>query len=414
MKLSSIKWSLSLVFFASVLFAGQTAIAERTKVIVILDIEAAQGVVPAPQLAQLTDSIYAAATEVSPEYFSVISRDKLLSILSSSSGAAEGQGKKTPAEIGALLGADMLFSGELSQTNAVRFNVTLRLVETGSGRILGLERAEAQDLDALWGEMRKVSRQMLLPLAAPSVEAGPSRIGGELKPGQATDFLIQFRTAPTGAQIEVNDREICEETPCSYRLEPGDHTVLIRAANYKTQRQRIIVDRDQELVFNLERKEYNYFGMQDAEQSGFGITVGMSPVETDYKIISVMSGSKFSNLHPIFDVGANGEIFGYRQMPRDRSWSIFGFGPSIRAGRLILSAEVQLLSFRIESDRREGGWQPGVTTRIQIPLVNSREVGKWANLIPTPAAGLDVWFDDLDYDQYHVWLGLSWLGGVAF
>ncbi|MDJ0761844.1 MAG: PEGA domain-containing protein [Myxococcota bacterium] len=400
-----------------ILLAGQTALAQRTKIVVILDIETEGGTPSTAELARLTESVYAAATEVSPEYFSVVSRDKLLSLLPAAKPAGE-QPAKAPAEIGALLGADMVFAGELRQTSALRFAVTLKLVETGSGRILGLEKAEAQDLEALWSEMRKVTRQMLLPLITGGLHAGPDRMHGparEADPEEVEDFLVQFRTTPTQVSIELNGKKVCDETPCSYRVEPGDYTVKVKAKHYKTHKKREIFDGNKELVIQLEPKKYNYIGMHDARNSGYGITVGMSPVDSDYKVISVLSGSQFGNLNPIVDGGFNGEIFGYRQLPDDEAcWSILGFGPSIRIGRLMLASQVQLLQFRRDSDIRKGGWYPGVTTRIQIPLINSREVGGWSSLVPTPAAGLDVFFDDLEYDQYHFWLGFSWLGGVQF
>ncbi len=422
MKVNIIKL-LGLVVFAGMLLAGRTGLAQRTKVVVILDVKPFDETLSAQEIEQLTEAVYAAATEVSPEFYSVVSRDKLLSLLASPAKTGD-QGERSPTEIGTLLGADMVFYGELRRPGEGRLVATLKLFETGSGRILGLERAEAADLDTLWGELRKVTRQMLLPLVTGGLAIGAeAREGpeptdrGPAGPIREPDFLIQFRTSPAEAEIYLDGREICDETPCSYRVEPGDHELRIKARHYKTDKKRVIIDSDRELSFRLEPKKYNYFGMHDADRAGYGVTVGISPLEKEYKTLSVLSGSEFGNLHPVFDVGSNGEIFGYRQTAEAASWSILGFGPSFRIGRIMISSQVQLLSFRRDSDKeggRDGGWQPGVTNRVQIPLINSREARKWTALIPTPAAGFDVWFDDLDYDQYHFWLGLSWLGGVGF
>ncbi|MCP4605717.1 MAG: PEGA domain-containing protein [Proteobacteria bacterium] len=423
--------TLSFILCYLVLLPCRISLAERTKVIVVLDVEAESKAAPADEIAkashaeealiQLTEAVYAAATEVSPEFFSVVSREKLLSVLELQETEKE-KPLSSPVDIGTLLGADMVFSGQLRQTSTVGLEVTLKLVETGSGRILGLERAEAQEMNTLWGEVRKVARQMLLPL----VMGGFAGTGSENRkhpdsiepkshtPKQRSDFLVQFRTTPADASVQLDGKIICQETPCSYRVEPGNHTLAISAENYKEQKKQVNVGAGMELVFELEPKKYNYLGMHDADMGGYGVTVGISPLDSDDKSISVLDGFYFANLHPVIDVGFSGQIFGYRQTHHGNSWSILGFGPAIRAGRLIITSQVQLLSFRPNSDTHHEGWLPGITTRAQIPLINQREAGGWAALIPTPTVGIDVWFHHLDYDQYQFWLGLSWLGGVDF
>jgi TolB-like protein len=405
--------------FCGFLLPCRTSFAERTKVIVVLDMESVEGSFSQEELLQLTDSVYAAATEVSPEFFSVISREKLSSVLS----AQKNESGKTPeshSEVGALLGADMVFSGEVRRTGTVRLEVTVKLMETGSGRILGLERADAQDLGQLWTETRKAARQLLMPLVTSDVarqrqdKPGAKEQAGPGAPEQPSDFLIQIRSTPADAEVRLDGKVICRETPCSYRVEPGEHTFTVGAEHYKDKRKHVEIGSALELVFDLEPKKYTYIGMHDADEGGWGITVGVSPLDTEYKTITVLDGYEFANLHPVFDVGFGGQIFGYRETPHGMSWSILGFGPTVRMGRLIISSQVQLLSFRPESREYGEGWLPGITTRAQIPLINHREADGWAALIPAPTAGIDVWFHKLDYDQYNFWLGLSWLGGIDF
>ncbi len=401
----------AVVFMGAVLFAS-AGWAERTRVVVIHDIEAVDGDVSADELKRLTDAVYAAATEVSPERFSVVSREKLMDVISVTQKSDAGTEKP---RVGSTLGADMVFSGELRKQGE-GFEVTLKLTEASSDRILGLERASAEELGPLWDELRSTARKILMPHATleESGRAEPSFAKPEQEPPAPEDFLVQIRATPTDVEVTMDGTVICEETPCSYRVEEGDHVFVVGEEYFITQRKKEIVAGDLELTFKLVPEKYNYALMHDAKGAGYGMTVGVSPLDTDYKTISVLHGSGFARLHPVFDLGFGGETFGYRQTPHGNSWSIFGFGPSFRAGRLMVSSNVQLLSFRPKNnDNYKDGWLPGVSVKAQLPLVNKREVGGWASLVPTPTVGYDIWFNGLDYDQQQFWVGFSWLGGVS-
>ncbi len=399
----------AVTIFATLIMVPLAGQAERTKVVVIEDIVAVDCEVSEEDLIKLTESVYAAATEVSPERFSIVSREKTLAIAQTIK-TEDGEADKNPW---AILGADMVFVGELRQ-QGVRYDVTLKLMETGSGRILGLERASAQGMDGLWNEVRKAARLVLMPLATADLAAPTQEAPIEETAEVREDFLVQIRATPADADVFMDGTKICGETPCSYRVEPGDHVFVVDTKYHESVRRREIIDGPAELEFKLKPKKYNYPGMHDAAGFGYGVTVGVSPLDPDYKAISVINGVGFNNLHPVFDVGFGGEVFGYHQTPHDSSWSILGFGPAFRLGRLMISSQVQLLSFRPDNkDEYEDGWLPGITVRAQFPIVNSREVGGWAALIPTPTIGYDVWFTDLDYDQQNFWLGASWLGGVG-
>jgi hypothetical protein len=391
MLLRTLSWA---VVACAVSICG-AARAERPKVIAIADVTA-EGVDAAPEsLARLTDAVYAAATAAPRDLFSVISREKLASGLAA---ASDGGGPRGPARVGAIAGADLVFTGVLRRPGAAGLEVTLTLVETVSGRVLGLEKAEAAELGALWAKLREVATAMLAPEA-----------GEEGAPG----IDVRIRARPEEAAIELDGRVVCPETPCAIHVAEGAHTFEASADLFVAEERRVAVERPIDLSFELKPRRYTYFGMHDADQGGTAISFGASPVEPRYRSITAFDGFTLAGLNPVCDVGFGGQVFGYRQAPRGDSWSILGFGPVVRFGRLIVGADVQLLSFRPRSPEG-GGWLPGISARAQIPLVNRREIGGWAVLIPMPTAGVDVWFHELDYDQYQVWLGLSWLGGIGF
>ena len=378
--------------FAAALSPCAAARADRPKVIAVVDLTADGADATPEALAQLTDAVYAAATAAPEDLFSVISREKLASLTPAPSADAA---PRTPAEIGALASADLVFSGSLRRPGAAGWEVTLSLVETVSGRILGLDKAAAPELGALWGAIRQVAAALLAPGATPELE-------------------VRIRARPAETIVRVDGRTVCTEMPCTARVAKGAHTFAASADLFVGEERRVVVDGPLDLSFDLKRRRYTWFGMHDAEQGGWAIAFGASPAEPRYKSITAFDGFELARLSPVCDLGFGGQVFGYRQAPRGDSWSILGFGPVVRLGRLIVNADVQLLSFRPDAHHAPEGWLPGITARAQLPLVNRREIGGWAAIVPMPTAGIDVWFHGLDYDQYQVWLGLSWIGGIGF
>ncbi|MCP4678837.1 MAG: PEGA domain-containing protein [Deltaproteobacteria bacterium] len=400
-----------------VLLPCRGALAKRAKVLVILDLHDSEGKLLEKDTIYLTESIYAAATSFSPESISVVSREKLNAVLAKRQNPSHAELNKD--EIGALLGADFLFTGKLTNVGTSNFTATLKLTEVGTGRLLGLEHAEAADLARLSGELQKLAREILATALGeeqkseePPQDKAEEEVGA--KPEEHDDFLVQFRVAPPDATIEMDGRKICEETPCSYRIERGTHRFVIEAEFHTRKAKDLTIDSDKELAFELESRTYSYFGMNDMKQGGWLITMGVSPLDTDYRSISAIDGFVFARLHPIIDVGIGGGVFGYRQAQRGSSWSILGIGPSVRVSRLIISSQVQLLSFRHKSDGYGKGWLPGITVQARLPFINKREIDSWAALVPVPTIGLDVWLHGLNHDQTQFWVGLSWPGGVDF
>ncbi len=403
-----------------VLLPCRNANAENAKVLVVLDLTDSEGKLSEKDIVYLTESIYAAATTFPAERISVVSREKLNGELAKHQDPARAELKED--EIGALLGADFLFKGTLTNAGTSNFSVTVKLTEVGTGRLLGLEHAEAEDVSRLSDELQKLARDLLAtalgeepPREKPSEETKEeTKEEVAAKPEEPENFLVQFQVTPRDATIEMDGRKICEETPCSCRVERGTHRFVIEAKLHDRKAKDLMIDADKELSFELASRPYSYFGMNDMKQGGWLVTMGFSPLDSDYRSISAIDGFHFARLHPVIDVGIGGNVFGYHQTPRGPSWSILGIGPSVRVSRLIVSSQVQLLSFRHKSEEHKKGWLPGITVQARLPLVNNREIDAWANLVPVPTIGVDVWLQDLEHDQTQFWVGLSWPGGVDF
>lgn len=400
-----------------ILLIGQRAGAGEAKVLVIMDVDVEEGAASGKDAQVLTESLYTAATRFPPTRFSVVSSERLHQVLSD-------QGKLGDEPlfgdaVGALVGADLVLTGVVVQTPEGTLKVTLKLHEVGTGRLLGLEHARGTDAQALAEALRETAGNMLAVLAE---GAAPAAVESPLEEKKAEaeaeapvrEFLVQFQTVPREARVHMDGREICEETPCSYRVEEGRHTFRVEAELHEPEEHIVKIDGKKELRFELVKRKYSYLGMNDAKLGGWLVTLGMSPLDTEYRQITTLDGVFFAGLHPIVDVGFAGDVFGYRSSSRGQSWSIFSMGPAFRFGRAILTARIQLLSFRHKSELHGEGWLPGLNARFYFPLVNRREAGLWSHLVPTPMVGVDVWLKDLDHDQTQFVVGFAWPGTVRF
>lgn len=226
---------------------------------------------------------------------------------------------------------------------------------------------------------------------------------------------VLFDSDPPGATVSLDGRYVCH-APCRVPVEPGLHHVSMNLDGYNAQREQVSLDADSAVSFTLEEKPYNYFAMNDL--SGFGslLVTGIDPTNTQYRFFSVVDGAHFFELSSVVDLGMGGGVFSYHHGPRGSAWSIFAFGPSLRLGRFIATSHVELLSFRHDAPQKElEGWRPGLTSKLQLPLLSSREVGGWSALMPVPTIGVDVWLDDeLRHDETAFWIGLSWIPGTSF
>ncbi len=408
---------IGLIATCLILLTGPEAKAERTKVLVIMDVEEQENGVSEEEIQLLTESLYIAATRFPPKHFSVVSSDKLHQVLSEQ--PKPGDKPLTSDTVGALVGADLVLSGSLIRTQADPLQITLRLQEVGTGRLLGMEHVTGADVQGLARSLQEDAEQMLGVLVeaeGPAVALTPkeekAEEAGEEEPTK--EFLVQLQVTPRDARVLMDGREICKETPCSYRVPEGRHTFRAEAELHEPKEQIVKVDGKEDLKFELVKRKYSYLGMNDAKFGGWLVTLGMSPLDTEYRQITALDGIYFAGLNPIVDVGIAGDVFGYRNSTHGQSWSIFSFGPAFRLGRVILTSRIQLLSFRHKSEFYGEGWLPGLNARLYFPLVNHREAGLWSNLVPTPMVGVDVWLKDLDHDQTQFVVGLAWPGTVRF
>jgi hypothetical protein len=124
-----------------------------------------------------------------------------------------------------------------------------------------------------------------------------------------------------------------------------------------------------------------------------------------YFHLAVLEYLTFGEPNQWWDIGVGGSLFSYQRSDRGSGWSILGFGPALRIGRLILQGRVDALSFM------DGDWRPGLGLRAMLPLATPREAGMWGIFIPIPMVGYDVWYrSNFEHDETHFFWGVTWLG----
>jgi len=407
-----------MLFVAAMVTAGSVrSQADRARILAVTDLEDDGAGLGADEMLFLTENVYAAATSFGPRAFSVISRDRLERVIeANTSGSRPGL---TRDEIGAMLGAELVFEGGVSIEKDGSLSATLKLAEVPSGRLLGLDHVVAGSAREL-GEMLELSASDILGRALPEErvaeeEAGPPLI--PLRPprdDRPETCEVRFEARPAEATIYMDGDRICRGTPCTRRVPFGNHEFRAEAEVHRPDTMEVEILGETTVEFELEERYYSYFGMHDLEGGGWLVSGGLSPIDPGYKNINALDGVHFARLHPVVDIGFGGGVFGYRETPRGASWSILGFGPAVRFGRLIVSSQIQMLSFRHESRDHGTGWLPGISVYARLPLVNTREAKGWSFLVPTPTVGYDTWFHDLNHDHSAFWIGLSWPGTVHF
>ncbi len=237
-----------------------------------------------------------------------------------------------------------------------------------------------------------------------------------LTPGVALASVpVLFDSTPLGAKVILDGERVCV-TPCRLRVEPGLHHVSMRLKDHFLHSERLTLAANGAVAFALKKRPYHYLLMNGLSDFGTVLTTAFDPSDSKYRFISVLDGAHFAHVSSVFDPGMSGGVFAYHRSQRGASWSIFGFGPALRLGRLIATSHIELLSFRHEApDSVRKGWRPGLTSRLMLPLLTGREARGWAKLLPVPTVGVDIWADkELSHDETAMWIGLAWLPGADY
>jgi hypothetical protein len=169
-------------------------------------------------------------------------------------------------------------------------------------------------------------------------------------------------------------------------------------------------EQQEEQVYEEGFSLVDYLAMRDATGGGALVTVGWDGSEG--RMLSVFDWYAFFD-GGVVDVGMGGNAFSYRSTSRASSYSLFGFGPLLRIGRLMVHGQFHLLSF--QSVEGDDTWHPGFVARANLPLVHMD--GEWSSLlflVPMPSVGVEWWFDSkLHHHETLFWFGLAWPGGVG-
>ena len=141
-------------------------------------------------------------------------------------------------ETGRNIGADYVVTGEvLSFAGQLRINLTLH--ETQTGNLISSVRAGASDLLGLEEPIDAKSIELFRPLhqnQTQSLTSSEYEIGDSQSiwvPDGVSAVVVQFKSEPTGALVELDD-QVIGETPCSRPLTHGTYEVTIRRIRYVT------------------------------------------------------------------------------------------------------------------------------------------------------------------------------------
>ncbi len=366
--------------------------------------------------------VYEVVTERLTERFVVLARGRTGEMLRSRGFDSATCGESCELEAARLIGAAYVFAAKATPAEE-SLAVSLQLIDVTGGALVGMKRVTASDEEVLNTRIADAIHTLIDRLDAHDQRfdhtspANPRGSSGPLsdEPHAGQEVLVSFHSTPAGAKVFIDGEAECQATPCSRRLPIGSHEVAMVLPYHVRRRETITVTHDWTVDWQLRLKPYHYLLMNEARFGGSLVSMGFAPHRQVYKRLLAIEGYRFAGLHPVIDTGLGGNIFGYRRSAFGASWSIFGIGPVLRLGRLIIHAQLQLLSFRHRSGSRAKRWFPGLTASAVLPLLNVREIGAWAAFLPAPSAGIDVWLNnDLNHDETGFWIGLAIIHHVDF
>jgi hypothetical protein len=126
----------------------------------VLDFKAFDREIKAEQVHYFTDLVRRAAVRAGPQ-IEVLTRENLFVLLRASGKDPSQCEGECEVETGRLVGADSIVSGDLQRIGA-NLKLSLRLHETGGGRLLGAEVASGKNLDELDKAVTQAAERLLL------------------------------------------------------------------------------------------------------------------------------------------------------------------------------------------------------------------------------------------------------------
>lgn len=190
--------------------------------IAVLDVE---GSVSDAIKIQLADETRAGTLSALPKsQYTVLTRENMLSVLQDQNKDATCFEGSCEVEIGRNIGADFIISGHVVQIEGT-FLYSVKIHNTQTGALVGTHRIEGESGLSLVRNTAKQTEELLTDTLSPKNPI--------VEPPQEALSLVYFSSTPSGAEVWLNDAQICPTTPCSINIAEGFHVVDFRKEEYK-------------------------------------------------------------------------------------------------------------------------------------------------------------------------------------
>ena len=227
-------------------FTGLSAQApDVEKMLAVLDLNVQKGL---DQTWTNTMTQAVVAGIISANKFQVIdraNRDKLLS--EQALQCSDMTDNQCRVQMGKMLGVGRLVTGSITKVGD-EYIVNLQMIRVQTGQILSLEEYGCACSPSDLRRTAKVLAGRLMGLVVDMPKfSGPvyreGLIGSDAEewtPDSSSEVIVQFKSTPEGAMVEINDQPICN-TPCRRALGTGSYTVAMKSVQYVTRRENISV-----------------------------------------------------------------------------------------------------------------------------------------------------------------------------
>jgi len=217
---------------SALLFSLFNSLAFAEDYIAVLDVH---GEVSEAVKMQLADETRSGALQALPlSQYKILTRENMLSLLKDMQkdpNCLEGQ---CEIDIGRNIGADFIVSGQVLQIEGT-YLYSMKLHDTASGALIGTQRIEGENALSLIRKTSTATNDFLRDILKTSEPSKEENTNNDLKQQDDIDVLnvVQFNSIPSGAEVWIDNTQVCPTTPCSATIPSGFHMVEYRKDLYK-------------------------------------------------------------------------------------------------------------------------------------------------------------------------------------
>ena len=191
-------------------------------------------------------------------------------------------------ETGRKIGADYVLSGEILKLGAeLGYRVTAKIHKTRTAALLSSEIYEGLTFKQLEQDIRSnpakdVFRSLRKgPAAAPAFEErGFGDKAVSTPTWQSSSTIVEFRTEPPGALVEIDGGVACQQTPCSREVLLGAHEMALRRIDYLPLVENLDVISGQKPVVRTLEADFGLVVLKTEPAEGLDVFLDNKPIGT--------------------------------------------------------------------------------------------------------------------------------------